>query len=45
MGEEFEEILKRRPDIMSEKQVAKDSASDDLGVVDGSVLVRFRWSR
>ena len=43
VGEEFEEILRWRLDTLS-KKVAKDSTSDDLCVVDGSVVVRLRWS-
>ena len=35
MGEGFEEIL----------EIAKYSASDDLRVVDGSVVVRLRWCK
>ena len=38
VGECFEEILRRRLDTLSaQKKVTKDSASNDLGVADGSV--------
>ena len=45
VGGGFEENLKRRLDTLSAKKVAKDSASDDLRVVNGNVLVRLRWSK
>ena len=37
--EGFEEILRWRLDTLSKKQIAKDLASNDLGIVDGSVVM------
>ena len=38
----MDESLRRRLDTLSEKNAAKDSARDDLGVEDGSVVVCLR---
>ena len=39
MGEGSDESLRRRVEILSKKNEAKDSASDGLGVEDGSEMV------
>ena len=41
MGEGLDESLRRRVETLSEKNEAKDSARDGLGVEDGSEVVRF----
>ena len=45
MGERSDESLRRRVETLSEKNEAKDSARDDLGVDDGSEVVCLRCSK
>ena len=45
MGEGLDESLRRRVETLSEKNVAKDSARDGLGVEDGSEVVCLRCSK
>ena len=45
VGKGFEEILRRRLDTLSKKKVAKDSVSDDLGVLEGSAVVWLQCSK
>ena len=42
MGEGLDESLRRRVDTLSEKNEAKDSVRDSLGVEDGSEVVCLR---
>ena len=45
MGEGLDESLRRRVETLSEKNEAKDSARDGLGVEDGSEAVCLRYSK
>ena len=45
MGEGLDESLKRRVDTLSERNEAKDSARDGLGVDDGSEVVCLRCNK
>ena len=45
MGEGLDESLRRRVDTLSEKNEAKNSARDGLGVDDGSMVVCLRCSK
>ena len=45
MGEGLDESLRRRVETLWEKNEAKDSARDSLGVEDGSEVVRLRCSK
>ena len=45
MGEGSDESLRRRVKTLSEKNEAKDSARDGLGVEDGSEVVCLRCSK
>ena len=45
MVEGLDESLRRRVETLSEKNEAKDSARDDLGVEDGSEVVCSRCSK
>ena len=45
MGEGLNESLRRRVDTLSEKNEAKDSGRDGLGVEDGSVVACLRCSK
>ena len=45
MSEALDEILRRRVETLSEKNEAKDSSRDGLGVEDGSEVVCLRCSK
>ena len=45
MGEGLDEGLRRRVETLSEKNEAKDSARDGLGVDDGSEVMCLRCSK
>ena len=45
MGEGLDESLRPRVETLSEKNEAKDSARDGLGVEDGSEVVCLRCSK
>ena len=44
IGEWIDESLRRRLKTLSDKNIAKDSASDDSGIIDGSEVVCLRCS-